>query len=500
MSVVTPYQNELLERDLDPTDSAWGFFNCGDIVYLSTESLRGVRGLRGLGARACKTDAQVLAETHQQLAFTMYVRQAAAKVLSKPGRTLQPAMAGKTAVLLINPPITPDESPPWSPLSQNLGTVEILANVEKMKCPSFSLPAGTAYFGGSCPGAKAGMTVEPEATLRGVSSIRKHIVRLTGFPEDASTDKWYSMAICQYCYAIKGNYGYFSKQVAQVALMRWTEAAVKNGTFVDTMIRAIEDSPHHVNDSRDRRHLEPYGYKRVFRLHDAGDFYSPTYVAAWKRIADHFRVGGKGTPTLFWAPSRLWAAGTGGGREWLSVFSKFDPATRREYQINNMVIRPSAFHSNTRAPLPAAGEVAGSTVHTTAERSEAEWAMYMPNRLMPTVHRRAYGAAVRAPRPRKGEPLPPPPEPLSEEERRRRAAAEAATWQLLPGEQQPTQWNPQMGMFPTPTGEAIFHYICPASRKEAKKKTCLDVVGPDGKQGCRACWVYQDAVISYHIH
>lgn len=497
MSVVTPYQNELLERDLSPADSAWGFFNCGDLVYLSTESLRGVRGVRSLGSlngKACKTDAQVLAETHQQLAFTMYVRQAAAKVLSKPGRTLQPAMDKGTAILLINPPITPDESPPWSPLSQILGTVELLANVEKMKCPSFSLPAGTAYFGGSCPGAKAGMTIEPEATLRGVSSIRKNIVRLTGFPEDASTDKWYSMAICQYCYAIKGNYGYFSKQVAQVALMRWTDAAVKNGTFVSTMIRAIEESPHHINDPRDRRHLEPFGYKRVFRLHDAGDFYSAAYVAAWKQIADHFRVGGKGTPTLFWAPSRLWAAGTGGGRDWLSVFAKYDPATRRQYQISNMVIRPSAFHSNTRAPLPVRGEVAGSTVHTTEEKSEAEWAMYMPNALTPVVHRRAYGAAP----PRKKN-APPPPE-MSEEERRRAGIVERATWQLLPGQGQPTQWNPQMGQFPTPVGDAIFHYICPASRKEAKKKTCLDVIGPDGKQGCRACWVYQDAVISYHIH
>ena len=217
MSVVTPYQNELLERDLSPADSAWGFFNCGDLVYLSTESLRGVRGLGSLNGKACKTDAQVLAETHQQLAFTMYVRQAAAKVLSKPGRTLQPAMDKGTAILLINPPITPDESPPWSPLSQILGTVELLANVEKMKCPSFSLPAGTAYFGGSCPGAKAGMTIEPEATLRGVSSIRKNIVRLTGFPEDASTDKWYSMAICQYCYAINGPSGSIVRSCACAA-------------------------------------------------------------------------------------------------------------------------------------------------------------------------------------------------------------------------------------------------------------------------------------------
>jgi hypothetical protein len=500
MSVVTPYQNELLERDLQPTDSAWGFFNCGDLVYLSTESLRGVRGLGSLNGKVCKTDAQVLAETHQQLAFTMYVRQAAAKVLSRPGRTLQPAMDGKTAVLLINPPITPDETPPWSPLSQTLGAVEILANVEKMKCPSFSLPAGTAYFGGSCPGAKAGMTVEPEAVLRGVPSIRKHIVRLTGFPENASTDKWYSMAICQYCYAIKGNYGYFSKQVAQVALMRWTEAAVKDRTFVPTMIRAIEDSPHHANDPRDRRHLEPFGYKRVFRLHDAGDFYSPAYVAAWKEIADHFRIGGRGTPTLFWAPSRLWAAGTGGGREWLSVFAKYDPVTRKEYQINNMVIRPSAFHSNTKAPLPVAGEVAGSTVHTTDQGTEAEWAMLMPNALTPVVHRRAYGVPPPKPRKRRGAVEEEAPPPIPESERRMRAAAEEGAWRSANPEQTPVEWNPRMGSFPPPRGTAIFHYICPASRKEAKKKTCLDVIGPDGKQGCRACWVYQDAVISYHIH
>jgi len=443
MSVVTPYQNELLERDLDPTDSAWGFFNCGDVAYLSTRALRGVRGLRGLGAAACKTDAQVLAETHQMLAFTMYVRQAAAKVLSKPGRTLQPVMKGREAKLVISPEIMPDETPPWSPLANPLREISILANVSKMRCPSFSLPAGSRRFGGSCSGARLGMTIEPEAVLRSGETGRKYIARLTGFPADASPDRWYSTAVCQYCYAIKGNYSYFSKQIAQVALFRWTDAAVKDGSFVPVMIQAIESSPFHIKDARDRRYLEPYGYKRVFRLHDAGDFYSSAYVAAWKRIADHFRPGaGTGTSTLFWAPSRLWAAGDGGGREWLAAFGAGGDLRR-----SNMVIRPSGYHTNAHAPTPLAGEVAGSVVHTTPEDSAEERAMYVTGT---QISHRADGSIT--------------------------------------------------GLFPPPQGKGFFHYICPASRKSAKDNNCLDVIGPDGKVGCRACWMLPDAIISYHIH
>jgi hypothetical protein len=326
-----------------------------------------------------------------------------------------------------------------------------------MKCPSFSLPAASARFGGSCPGSTLGQTIEPESVLRGSETKKLRIARLSGLSSAVvnNPDQWYSLAVCQYCYAIKGGYSYFSKQVGQVALMLWTQSAVADGTFAPIMKHAIEVSPDHVNEGIE---LLPKPYTRVFRLHDAGDFFSEAYTRAWKEIADYFnphveaRAGeGKGTPTIFWAPTRLWATGGStpkqkGAREWLAVFEGAG-----DFKQSNMIVRPSGFHSNAHAPLPVAGEVAGSTVHIAKIGPEEN-------------------ALMRTPRPgfrpvRQSEPDPILKKPLA----------------LATG--------------------AMFDYVCPASRKGAASKNCLDVIGPDGKtRSCRACWVQPLWTISYHIH
>jgi hypothetical protein len=403
MTAVTLYQEELLSRDLEEGDAGDDFFNC----YTG--------GAQGLGAarKSCKTPATVAMKAHAGQAFTIYIRQVAAQILSAPGRTLQFGFEGNHAVLKITPLVTSVEAPPWSPLGDGdeRGTFKVLANVSKMGCPSFSLPAGPGSLGGACPGATQGMSVV-NGQLHdnaGKASIR----RLSMMPA-VSMDEWFATAVCQHCYAAKASYAYFSKQLAQVAVFAWTQHAVKNGSFVPMMIEAIERSPWHKDDPSDRRHLVKHGYKRVFRLHDSGDFFSPEYVKAWRRIADHFMPGrGPGTPTIFWAPTRLWAAGT--ARDWLAAVG---PAG--DLSTNNMVVRPSAFHVNQHAPAPVLGESAGSTVHTLDEASLKK--------------------------------------------------------------------------------KRLFQFVCPASRKEEKNSTCLEVPGPDGKMGCRACWVLPGLTISYHIH
>lgn len=411
MSAITPYLNELMERSLDENDAGDDYFNCGSGGSLS-----------GLGAgKSCKTPSTVVAETHKSQAFTMYIRQAAAAVLARPGRTLQPAFDGRKAILLIDPIVEAREAPPWSPLGEegSIGTASILANVSKLGCPSFSLPAGSDTFWGTCPGAVHGMTIEKRDTLVKLNA-KKNIAAAVGSPQPdpASLDRWYAGAVCQHCYATRSNYGYFSKQLASLAVYTWTRAAIANGTFVPVMIEAIEKSPFHLASPEDRRHLNAVGYERVFRLHDSGDFYSREYAAAWKQIADHFMPGkGSGTPTIFWAPTRLWAGGPT-PRGWVEVFGPAGDLRR-----NNVVIRPSGFHVNERAPQPRLGEIAGSTVHDVG--GDAEVAMMR---------------------------------------------------------------------------EGVFNWVCPASRVGAEKKTCLEVVGPDGQQGCRACWVKTDTIISYHIH
>jgi len=418
MARVTLYQDELLSRDLDETDPGDDYFNCGSAKRFGLAGV-GVSGPRR--AARCKTDAEVAAGAHGQQAFTVYVRQAAMEILAN--RTLRLAYEGQTAYIYIDPPITVAESPPWSPLGQVMTRTSLLANVTKMKCPSFSLPAGSPTFGGSCPGAKQGMTIESPQALN-IDSDGKQLIReLTKPPKTRAAapkmtaEKWYATAVCQHCYAVAGNYQYFSKQLGQLVIYAWTQQAVKNGTFVPALVEAIERSPFHQSDPRERRHLEAWGYKRVFRLHDSGDFYSPQYVAAWKTIADHFLPGkGSGTPTIFWAPTRLWAAGT--ARNWLKLIG---PAGN--LRTNNLVVRPSAFNTNQRCPTPVLGEVAGSTVHVGEAEAEREL-----------------------------------------------------------------------------QAEGIFDYVCPASRKAEKANNCLQVRGPDGEMGCRACWTQPQLTISYHIH
>lgn len=402
MSAVTLYQEELLERDLEEGDAGEHYFDCGT----------GPRGGRGLGAAgACKTPEATAMDAHAGQAFTLYIRQAAAAILSAPGRTLQFGFDGKKAVVTLNMKVRNDEAPPWSPLGPNgMGTFNVLANVSKMGCPSFSLPAGPHVLGGACPGSSSGMSVV--GNLRDTTG--KESIRRLSVMQDVPMDRWYADAVCQHCYAAKSSYAYFSKQLGQLAVFAWTKHALANGTFVESMIEAIERSPWHRDDPSDVRHLAKHGYKRVFRLHDSGDFFDPAYVKAWRQIADHFMPGrGPGTPTIFWAPTRLWAAGR--AREWLRVVG---PAG--DLRTNNMVVRPSGFHVNQHCPKPVMGESAGSTVHTLDEAMLKK--------------------------------------------------------------------------------QGVFDFVCPASRKEEKNSTCLEVPGPDGQMGCRACWVLPGLTISYHIH
>lgn len=200
--------------------------------------------------------------------------------------------------------------------TSDIGRARLFTSTTKMRCASFSLPAGPPKIGGTCPAAAKGK------------------------PGDAGF-------VCFGCYATAGNYLLPSVQASQRVRLAWVRRALDEGAFVDEMVAALA-----VLLSRPRRAsmLAPPGTPpaflnlRYFRIHDSGDFsWYPrmAYAEAWAAIARRFPA------VQFWAPTRDWVfAGTVkalAGR----------PA--------NLVVRPSALRVNDPPPV-VPGLDAGTTV------------------------------------------------------------------------------------------------------------------------------------------
>lgn len=347
-----------------------------------------VDSIAGLGAASGKRRLEVLGSLHDQISRTLLVRQAALDILMTarlPGgqtqrRTIRTEWdrSGRHLLVVLDPPVYPWEAPEWAPLdveavaepdtlpeertTRAFASRKVLSNVSKMECPSFSLPAGPGTFLGTCPGSPFGLTVSDIGDSRRRADIAQ--AQRAAFEDDLG---WYDSAICQRCYALKGQYQFMHKQLHGLAILAWTQHALSTGEFVPAMVEAIERSPFHKGldtstGKRQARFLRRLGYARVFRIHDAGDFFSREYVRAWRAIADHFLPGrGPGTPTLFWAPTRTWAAGPA-VRSWLE---ELGPAG--DLRTNNIVVRPSSYHVGVAPPTPMPYESSGSTAHRPGE-------------------------------------------------------------------------------------------------------------------------------------
>jgi len=197
----------------------------------------------------------------------------------------------------------------------------------KMSCPSFSLPAGPARTGGTCPAALAA-AVEKEGTYA------EFHPPLSEMPED-------EIFICDTCYAGKGRYlMYKSMSLGQVAKLEWVKKTLRAGTFVRQMTEAIASL---LNDPDVEELLaSKLVSNRFFRIHDSGDFYAPEYYRAWTEVCRNL------PKVMFWAPTRMWVY-----RAWREVFQNYPPP-------KNLALRPSALF--TSAPPPQIpGMAAGTT-------------------------------------------------------------------------------------------------------------------------------------------
>ena len=260
-----------------------------------------------------------------------------------------------------------------------IGEVSVFTATTKMRCASWSLPAGPPKFGGTCP----------------ASGLK---------PAERLDDEW----ICSGCYATTGNYRYATVQTIQGLRRLWTERTLADGTFADQMSWALAQmlaSPRFGTVPKGSRAKKPLLDPKYFRIHDSGDFSwgKEAYIRAWFTIASRF------PGVRFWAPTRDWTGKL--GERYIPVFAQA-PA--------NLTIRPSALFTN-EAPPVVPGMAAGSSVAVAGR---------------------------------------------------------------------------DVKFLEDPRGERVFN--CPAYAQD--EHSCESGRNPNGKKGCRACWIMPQLEINYAPH
>jgi hypothetical protein len=209
-----------------------------------------------------------------------------------------------------------------------VGKSSLFTWTTKMSCPSFSLPAGPQAMGGTCPGSMPA-DIKKDGSYEEFSPPLSEVAN--GHP-----------FICSICYAGKGNYMmYPSVSISQVIHKLWVDMALKDGTFVDSVVSAIES----IQDPAVEKVLKMKATSgKFFRIHDSGDFFSQKYYQSWCQICEAL-------PQIkFWAPTRVWVF-----EYWRDVFAENPPP-------ENLALRPSGLMLDMPPP-DIDGLDAGTTSH-----------------------------------------------------------------------------------------------------------------------------------------
>ena len=205
----------------------------------------------------------------------------------------------------------------------------------KMSCPSFSIPAGPVDKGGTCPAAKI-------SSIEGEGSYTEYSEPIDEIPAGQKF-------ICDVCYAGKGRYlMYKSMSIGQMAKLLWVKKTLRAGTFARRMAEALGSL---IDPDTERALAAKNVSNRFFRIHDAGDFFSPEYYRGWVDVCNQFtgKMGRTGHPLIyFWAPTRMWVY-----EKYRRLFENYPPPP-------NLSLRPSALFTSA-APPSIEGLAEGST-------------------------------------------------------------------------------------------------------------------------------------------
>ena len=204
----------------------------------------------------------------------------------------------------------------------------------KMRCLTFSLPAGPPKLGGSCLGATTGFKIGLHPSQGLVPLTDKQ----DGF-------------VCNICYGLGGAGMAPDPVLRQAVSMIWAKRALEQQTFVDQMKLAIKTERTRLTNMVVRAMARGETWKTsklshpdYMRIHDTGDFFSQPYFETWMRVIKAFpRV-------RFWAATRAW------GSSWMQPISRLP---------TNFVLRPSAEFFGDDPPA-IAGMHAGTIVYSDA--------------------------------------------------------------------------------------------------------------------------------------
>jgi hypothetical protein len=263
----------------------------------------------------------------------------------------------------------------------------LFTNTSKMPGPSFAIPAGPPAFGGTCPASALGENVARSKTIL-EQRVREGSARNPGDPDFtfkqgrslpmlgdpqpetpkaglvpgvAKTYNGDASFVCRSCYALDGNYNYPSKQVNDMLHLAWIEHELTAGGPV-RLGTALAYAIHHVNLTREE------GFQPYFRIHDAGDFYSPEYLEAWVVCASMM------THMRFWAPTRQWVFA-----KWVALLQSAEERVRAAGGW--LTIRPSVLRIGDPVPM-IAGLSAGSGV---SAEDPCAWVCPVYNKIVPRV-------------------------------------------------------------------------------------------------------------------
>jgi hypothetical protein len=288
--------------------------------------------------------------THTELVRLTWTRRVLEEALAKTKdgrpRTIRIEEQDDLLWFVLDPPL-PKDAVPWYHLPvQDARRYGLFSTNTKMACPTWDLPAGSEYMGGTCPGATAGQSVVPERA--------RNASRQLPIVGTASLQR----SVCQTCYAVGGRYQSPSVQAAEIVRARWSREMLARHPekFVeivaDAALRAVAKFPMQL------------GIKPI-RVHSAGDFFSEDYARAWIRVMNE--VWRRDPLVRAWAPTRVWAAGPR-ARSWIEFWrAAYGVGTRRDVprieHPDRFLVRPSAYHVGDPAfESGTLWPVAGSTV------------------------------------------------------------------------------------------------------------------------------------------
>lgn len=383
-------------------------------------------------ARACLPS---LSSTHNGLTRMVWVRRTLEDLMVGrtlrviDGRTLEAQLgvsfanqpSNRSRLYFSLDPAFQQNEIPWMPAAvEQLRATALIGESGKMKCPTWDLPAGSPMISGSCPGAVAGQSVIPP-------EIRRAAERGVGQPVKLQE------TICQICYAEGGQYASPHVQLGEVLRFWWCRSMLDGGnaesrsTWIATMVRAIagEIFP-------EERMIDPRTGKPVvpMRIHSSGDFYSAAYAEAWVEVCNQL------PEITFWAPTRSWAA-----PGWMRTWKQLVPRIKH----GNLVLRPSAYHTNDPAPGPETGYPWDGDYTMTAAGTTALYKFDDANAGRPPMEK------------------------------------------LL-----------QIGE--KPSVDPRYDWGCQTYQILDDAHSCRNAIAPDGQVGCRACWLYPQLRVNYTAH